>query len=191
MIENVWFSRFFYTYKGFIDTHWVFVCFKTTWKHFALHFLFSWSHDCADYARETALRMHAWHCLLCGVRLYGLRQQAAHLQNYNLDADDPSRCDNLQSHHARSVTNVIYEPDFGNVGDEIRATNVARISLLTRRCPSRCSGHKYMSVPIRRTLHAEVDDAPLDFCHVQSEWDRLKKTLIPAHSKPSHTSVFN
>ena len=116
--------------------------------------------------------MDEWHCLLCGVRIHGLRQQSAHLRNYNLDADDPSRCDNLQSHREESVANVIYEPELTNCGDETCVTNVARISLLTRRCSSQCSGRKYMNVPIRRTLHAEVNVAPLDFCHIQREWDR-------------------
>ena len=115
--------------------------------------------------------MDEWHCLLCGVRLHGLRQQSAHLRNYNLNADDPSRCDNLQSRReGSSPTNIIYEPDFSTNG-EVSVANVARISLLTRRCSSQSSGDKYIDVPIRRTLHAEVDAAPLDFCLIQNEWD--------------------
>ena len=122
--------------------------------------------------------MNEWHCLLCGVRLHGLRQQSAHLRNYNLNADDPSRCDNLQSHReGSSPINIIYEPDFSTIG-EVSVENVARVSLLTRRCSSQSSGDKYMDVPIRRTLNAEVDDAPLDFCRIQAEWERCV-TYIP------------
>ena len=128
--------------------------------------------------------MNEWHCLLCGVRLYGLRQQSAHMRNYNLNADDPSRCDNLRSHgwshrcrERSSPINIIYEPDF-NTNREVSVENVARVSLLTRRCSSESSGDKYMDVPIRRTVNAEVDAAPLDFCRIQTEWERCV-TYIP------------
>ena len=136
--------------------------------------------------------MNDWHCLLCGVHIHGLRQQSAHLRNYNLDTDDPSRCDNLHSHREESMTNVIYEPDCTNVGDETRVVNVARNSLLTRRCSSQCSGHKYMDVPIRRTLHAEVNAVPLDFCHKQSEWDKCFNLQLLKHpfTWSSETPVY-
>ena len=116
--------------------------------------------------------MSDWHCLLCGVRLHGVRQQSSHLRNYNLNPDDPSRCDNLLESRQASAANIIREPEVSSFAEETRVANVARISLLTRRCPSHCSADKYTSVPIRRTLHAGLNDAPLDFCHVQSEWDR-------------------
>ena len=118
------------------------------------------------------MQVNEWHCLLCGVRLHGLRQQSAHMKNYNLNADDPSRCDNLLSRQEASPTNIIYEPDFTSQREEIPVAAVAGISLLTRRCSSECNGDKYMNMPIPRALHGEVDAAALDFGKIENDWER-------------------
>ncbi len=119
----------------------------------------------AEYTTDCGACCGEWRCLLCGVRLNGLRQQSAHLQNYNLRSDDPRRCDNVTTVAVAPLV-AVTEPEFTSNTHEI--IDVATTCLLTRRDPSQ----KYVERRIPRLAVVSDGGLELDFVAIQLRWNR-------------------
>ena len=120
-----------------------------------------------------------WQCLLCGVRLYGHRQQADHMRNYGYDATDPRRCDNVLAGQnvirravvvAHNPDNVVQNPD--NVVQNTFADDPRCVKLLSRRRRADEPGDEYMENQIARPVSVPTTQVdPIDMEAIQGAWD--------------------
>ena len=136
--------------------------------------------------------MSSWTCLLCGVAIPGHRQQAAHMRNYNLRANNPRRCDNILRNRILGqpiVTQpVVVQPQPQPVP---RAPGtVATIRLPTRRPTRSDSEGLYLEIyPPARTTPVSTQFVPMDFVAVQRAWKRFNHSKI-FHLKPAESHVL-
>ena len=125
----------------------------------------------------STMALSSWHCLLCGVRLTGLRQQARHMRNYNLTVNNPQRCDNVLRRNNGRPPVVITAPANAaaiHVLPPPGPGTVATIRLLTRRPRGQDSSQLY----VKRQTAAHITTArsqraTLNFVNIQQDWKRF------------------
>ena len=132
--------------------------------------------------------------MLCGAPISGHRQQAAHMRNYNLRANNPRRCDNILRQRILGQplpVAIVTQPVVVQPQPVPRAPDtVTTICLPTRRARRSDATGMYLELfPPSRTMPVPTQTVPLDFVAVQRGWKRLNlsKTF---HLKPSASHVL-